>query len=70
MVDHLGPSNTDCDLTVSIPIQNFATIPLGFPEPSILIERKQDLLVEIKCAWMNLCALKVIVDPRNKFISG
>ena len=57
-------------LSVSIPIQNFATIPLGFPESSILMKRKQELLVEIKYAKMNLCALKVILDQRNKFISG
>ena len=40
----------NADSAVSIPVQNFATIPLGFPEPSILIKRKQDLLVEIKYA--------------------
>ena len=34
-------------LTVSIPIQNFATILLGFAEPIILIKRKQGLLVEV-----------------------
>ena len=57
-------------LTVSIPIQNFATIPLGFPEPSILIKRKQDFLVEVKYAKMNLCDLKVILDPRKNSFPG
>ena len=60
----------DPDLTVSIPIQNFAKIPLAFPDSSILIKHMQDLLVEIKYAWMNLCALKVIIDSSNEFISG
>ena len=42
------------DLTVSIRSENFATIRLGFPEPSIVIKRAQDFLVKITHAYMKL----------------
>ena len=57
-------------LTVSIRSENFATIRLGFPEPSIVIKRVQDFLVKITHAYIIHFDVGIMNMSMNNFISG
>ena len=57
-------------LTVSIRSENFATIRLGFPEPSILNKWSQYFQVKVTHANLILYDDKVMITLRKNLISG
>ena len=57
-------------LTVSIRSENFATIPLGFQEPSISNKWVQYFQMKVTHAYLIIYDGKVMIKLRKKIISG